>query len=316
MVDKSQSEFDAETKAEVLLMLALDDGSPEGTRPTREDIAAWHEGLVDAKKRAQEIKSWIVRDSECYQVYHDLLSAEMAIDSITVQTKRSIDKPGFIDYLSRILTVWTIPKPALAASLAVFILSIVLIPRFVNDPQYLIDAGYTTISGQGMKFDDSWPWNNDLQTKSVDLTELLHGGIDKNPNSSFLFGIRNGLETLSFEDQAALALAIQGLPDRESDCSQDTNVSNCVIRQKLSVLTGRWAILNYAGCNAVKVTGISSEFWVQQSNALEKIIRKSHSIESLSPVMKILSKTEANDLERHEICELSDQLIQIAIQPH
>ncbi|BCG64977.1 MAG: hypothetical protein methR_P2777 [Methyloprofundus sp.] len=58
-----------------VLALMLDTKQPIGVKPTLLEIDLWRRGKLK-KKRAKEVKSFVAKDSDCYQAWVDLLESE------------------------------------------------------------------------------------------------------------------------------------------------------------------------------------------------------------------------------------------------
>jgi len=243
-------------KKAVLLALSVAPPVASGKRPGLLEIDLWRRNKL-SKKRHLEVKSYIARDSECFQLWLDLLDAERQL--------KLEKQASHITLWQKIVTAWKNEKKLwmggglVAATTAVFVAVFGLKVFLAPDILYGINQNYQQF--------DSHPfaaqWHYQDYDKGLSFSIPTPYDIAK---KAVLVGVREGLTELhqsaklSHEWQAI----INQYPNTLPRCEATLSTEQCQQQNVLLTDFGRWLALVQLQCSQPALIDTAEYFTLQQ----------------------------------------------------
>ncbi|MCB1876532.1 MAG: hypothetical protein KDH88_11215 [Chromatiales bacterium] len=218
------------------LLWVLDDASAPGRKPDLEEIAAWHEGRLNAE-RAGQVKAHVARDPGCYALWVELRrsEAELRTERVSLRKRRS--------WLHGLRSWWQRPAAfawlggAVTAMLAVIlVLPVILDARLTGN----IDDRIAGFQLPPTDMQTAWPWGR-LIPKGVESIPAE----DQDEILALRAGIRRALVALAGADNTTARL-VQRLPELAPACADGDR--DCQTRRMWLGELGRLLVLGRLSC--------------------------------------------------------------------
>jgi hypothetical protein len=256
MVSDDDKDLTPEERLSIMLALLADVDSPQGARPTLQEIQEWHAGRLD-EKRAMEVKSHVARDPDCYQLWREIIAAEATVSEEAVK-KQS----WFIVLIARLKSSLSKPLPlvlggGLTAALATMFIVLIL---------PLLQTAWTPLGDpvdSGIAY--NWPYQSMSRTRGGELSYQQKVALQ--------YGIRLGIENRTYQNNE-WTTAMTSLPDKLPTCGQSKDTTMCEQQNRLLKLTGINTGVMYLACleyQSGKQQVFDQEYWHEQSQAWKKL---------------------------------------------
>lgn len=280
------------------LALALDTPPPAGDKPELEEITQWWMGRV-SEPRATEIKAFVARDPDCYQMWYDLRQAQDVAGQKTDRPAAvGAGKTGLLKKFSDLFGTGLF-APATATVFAALLLVLVATPMLYSpDLREQIDNEYDAWDYTTRLSASDYPWlhqHGQLRALSVNRSATMRGPASLSRITiyqypSFAFGVREGMEKM-IERQSDTELwhsYIAQLPGQPADCPDAD--PHCNEDQLVLSELGRWSVLMQAQCvlglrNPVGKRLLTADF-NERIKARPSLEPFSESVETLTQVVE------------------------------
>lgn len=276
----SQHRLEIMERVEVLLALALKRTPAAGVCPSLEEISAWYERRLTAR-REREVESHVARCPHCYGIWSGLLDAGTHRDGPGIQYehtaesaagwRRSIWRGGLIG-------------AGLTVVCALFLVYSFLLPQRTQWPLYeRVEQGYLAFieAGLAAAIPTKWVWSSGLQFKGA---EIASGASQQKirqhqtAQQAFQYGVRVGLQRVAGADGFWRG-AVQALPSKPDTCAGILEEEGCEAINRTFYELGRWAVLIHFACDVTTAFGmspetpmlLSSDFWPQQADLMTEL---------------------------------------------
>ncbi len=282
-------------KAQVLLVLALDKPALSGTRPSLLDIDLFRRGHLP-KKRLNEVKAFIARDPECYQMWRDLIAAERLVPQRSQSEHTVFNRQKW--------WTWLQPKPVFAGSFVAALSIVLMVIQFYGLPKPTLEQ---SITDDYLAFSESpnpsmwWPESTSKSLPFVIPTPYQQA------KKAVRAGFRRGLETLLQQSRLSddWQTVILSYPEQMPPCSKDQNTL-CQQRQQILSNLGYWLTLAHLECQQPNQTDDSNYLQKQQ-------IRVKYFQEQLNPYpdlqpLNLLLNRPSNWQNRADFCQTMTSL--------
>lgn len=268
-------------KSTAFLALALDDKQPTGNKPSLLDIDLWRRGKLN-KKRSAEVKSFVARDSECYQLWMDLLGAEKMLLAEKQQQKNKA-KLSVSDWLASINPLkfgGGLVFATTACLIAVVGIKSLINPSLMNG----IDSDYARFSGDPM----ATHWYYQSNDKSFNFKPPTPYDRLK---PIILVGLYTGLSDLQQSGQLPKTEqwneVIAAYPTETKPCLEGGTQQSCQQQQALLKNFGRNLALLQLNCSQPDVQRSDDDYNTQQKR-LAEFKEQMAADEDLSPLTQML----------------------------
>ena len=247
-------------KKAVLLALSAGSPPPEGERPSLLEIELWRQQKLP-KKRSAEVKSYVARDADSYQLWQDLLISEQQLNN-EKQAQRVGLWQRCQNWVLGEQKVWLgggFAVAAMAVFVAVIGLKSFLHPNMIHG----IDQDYELFSSQPSV--TSWSY----KSYNKALTFALPTPYDK-AKKAVSVGVRSGLTELQnsgkLSDNEWQAI-IQQYPAVLPDCPDSMGIDHCQKQNEILQDIGRWLALVQLQC-AQEEPVIDTEYYRLQQQRI------------------------------------------------
>jgi len=288
-------------KSLALLGLALDEKKPSGNKPSLLEIDLWRRGKLN-KKRSAEVQAFVTHDSECYQLWMDLLESEQLLAAEKAKNHIS---------LSQRLKSW-LPEfnangmgGGLAFATASVLIAVVTL-KTVMQPDLLtqIDGDYAQFTGEPAL--ESWYYR--MNDKSLDFSlpstyDLLKPAILKGLGE----GLRQLQQAGKLANNTQWQQVISAYPSDFPDCPQDLSAEVCQQQQVLLQTFGRNMALLQLSCAQTDLQA-SAEFYPKQAQRLAEFKQQFSAYENLAPLTEQLNNWQPAE-DKVVFCQQVKQLL-------
>lgn len=266
-----------------LLGLALNTPAPTGKRPSLDEIELYRLHKLPGK-RADEVKAYIARDSECYQAWSDLVDSEQEIKTHFSHSQVKTGVHAWLKRISREPAAW-IGGGFAAAAVSLFIgviaVKTVLMPGILAG----IDKDYAG-------FDSSPDIKAWIQTQNSEKSiHSIKPNAYEHYKQAILVGIHQGLTELNemgkLGNEASWKTLIESYPQRSPACTQAQELKQCEDRNLFMVNMGRWLTLLQLNCTSTD-KAVVKEYLQLQQERLEFFLQQARQFPELSPLQKQL----------------------------
>ncbi len=248
-------------KKAVLLALSAGSPPPEGERPSLLEIELWRQKKLP-KKRSAEVKSYVARDADCYQLWQDLLMSEQLLNNET-QAQRVSLWQRCQNWLIGEQKIWQGGGLAVAV-MAVFV-GVIGLKSFLHpDMMQGIDQDYEKFSSQRTL--SGWSYKSYEKT----LSFVQPTPYDK-AKKAVSVGIRSGLIVLQKAGKLTeneWQAIIQQYPAEFPDCPESMTADQCQKQNDTLQVMGRWLALMQLQC-AQEEPVIDTEYYRLQQQRID-----------------------------------------------
>ncbi len=283
-------------------LLALSSGAPapKGKRPSLLEIDLWRRNKL-SKKRSIDVKSYIARDSECYQLWQDLIASEQQLNE---------EKEAASVSIGQRLKNWVFGENKrwlgggfAVATMALFV-TVIGLKSFLN-PNMMIG-----ISKDYEQFSSS-PLASNWYYKSNDkgLSFTLPTPYDKT-KTTVLVGLHSGLIDLKSTGKISnneWNNIINQYPDKLPECLDSQTTEQCQKQNKLLHGFGRWLALMQLDCSQSNQAKDANYYSLQQ----QRIDYFSQEIIEFSVLEPLITQLQGwqNTTEQSQFCQQINDLL-------
>ena len=284
-----------------LLALALDAKKTMGIKPSLLEIDLWRRGKLN-KQRSAEVKSFVARDSDCYQLWMDLLEAEQVLAAEKQQQKDKA-RQSRLDWFASINPLnfgGGLVFATTACLIAVVSLKMLLQPNLLGS----IDNDYASFSGNPM----AAHWYYQSNDKSFNFKPPT--AYDK-LKPIVLVGIYSGLSELQQSGQLANTEqwneVISAYPTNTTVCVAGDQQASCQQQQDLLKNFGRNLALLQLSCSQPDMP-LSADYYSQQQKRLMLFKEQIAVDEDLLPLTDTLNQWQPST-DKDKFCGQVKQLL-------
>lgn len=265
--EQGQEQADKMVRTALLLQPKPDDGP----KPTVEVISDWVDGKLD-RKTARRVKAWVARDSECFEIYQELLEVKEVWGNSQPERKSLLQKLVLVLKNSAGMPLFVGGSIAAIAA-TIFGVSLTLHLYATPDLMQQLDKSYANPAFGVSMQQSQWLWNPRLSSKASLSNE------QQRYRQAFRSGIKDGLQAFVAEDQSWREV-LQELPDQSNDCQSQ-------ICEQVQAL-GKWAVLMHAACKQAQT--VPSAFWLTQRQWAEEWLSQAAEMTGIEPYQRKLRR--------------------------
>lgn len=283
-------------------LLALSSGAPppKGKRPSLLEIDLWRRNKL-SKKRSAEVKSYIARDSECYQLWQDLLASEQQLNEEKKVASVSIGQR---------LNNWVFGENKLwlgggfaVATMALFV-TVFGLKSFLNPNTMVgISKDYEQFSSNPMA--SNWYYKSNDKGLSFNLPTPY----DK-AKSAVLVGLYTGLVELKSTgkiNDSEWNNIISQYPDKAPECPDSQTTEQCQKQNKQLHDFGRWLALMQLDCSQSSQLKKAKYYSLQQQR-IDYFSQEMIGFSVLEPLTTRLQRWQ-NTTEQSQFCQQINTLL-------
>lgn len=233
MSDKANTKHRSNNNERLIALLSLmvDGEVSLGEKPDLREIQDWHLGKLD-KVRAEQVRSHVARDPECYQIWSELIIEERTASADNRRYEYDSIMSVIINWIRKI---WNRPGQSwlagglVTALLAVF--AIILIPQQ--------DAWSPMDDPVRAELAYDWPYAG---------MSITRGGVlEYRSKIALQAGLRAGI-ALTTSAKQEWGQAIQQLPELALSCDKATDRNDCIKKTQILKKVGIYAGVLYLAC--------------------------------------------------------------------